>query len=79
MLQITVESALGEQLGQLSGQTVVCDSSGRALGFFTPLAARPQVDDLQLDSSLSPAEIEALRKDRQGKPLAEILARLGVS
>jgi hypothetical protein len=34
MQQITVEPALGQQLSELAGQAVLCDSSGRALGFF---------------------------------------------
>jgi hypothetical protein len=79
MQEITVEPALGEQLGQLEGQAVLCDANGRALGFFSPLHDRPQVGDLQLEPPLSIAETEELRKIQSGKPLSEILARLGVS
>lgn len=78
MHEITVESALGDQLGQLVGQAILCDSSGRALGLFSPLHDRPPVDELQLEPPLSIAETEELRKVQTGKPLGEILARLGV-
>ncbi len=79
MHQITVEAALGQELSALAGQVVLSDASGRALGFFSPLPNRPQVQDLQLEPPLSIAETEELRKDRSGKPLSEILNRLGLS
>lgn len=78
MRQIVVEPALGEQLSKAGGQTVVCDSSGRALGFFSPLPDGTRLDDLQLEPPLSIAEVEELRKDRSGKPLSVILERLGL-
>jgi hypothetical protein len=34
MQEVTIEAALSEKLGQLTGQAVLCDSDGRALGFF---------------------------------------------
>lgn len=39
---------------------------------------KPRVEDLQLEPLLSIAEIEELRKVKHGKPLSEILERLGV-
>jgi hypothetical protein len=78
MQQITVESALSEMLGELAGQAVLCDASGRALGVFSPLGEPLQASDLQLQPTLSIAETQELRKDRTGKPLDEILSRLGV-
>jgi hypothetical protein len=78
MHEITVEPGLGDQLGQLAGQAILCDSNGRALGFFSPLPDRPRVDELQLEPPLSIAETEELRKVQIGRPLGEILARLGV-
>jgi hypothetical protein len=50
---------------------------GRALGFFQPFPDRPLVEDLQLEPPTSIAETEELRKVRSGKPLIEILTRLG--
>jgi hypothetical protein len=78
MHEITVEPALGEKLVHLAGQAILCDADGRALGFFSPLPNRPPVEDLQLEPPLSIAETEELRKVRTGKPLAEILDRLGI-
>jgi hypothetical protein len=78
MHQITVELGFGEQLDQLAGQAVLCDADGRALGFFSPLPERPLVEDLQLEPPLSIAETEELRRNRTGKPLVEILGRLGI-
>ena len=78
MHQITVDSALGHRLGQLAGEAVLCDEDGSALGLFSPLPDHPPVDELQLEPPLSIAETEELRKDRTGKPLDEILERLGI-
>jgi hypothetical protein len=78
MQQITIEPALSQLLNQLGGQALLCDPEGRALGFFSPLAERPRAEDLQLEPHLSRAETEELRKNRTGKPLGEILARLGI-
>ncbi len=78
MQHITVGPALVEKLGELECQVVLCDSDGRAIGFFSPLQERPRVEDLQLEPPLSIAETEELRKVRTGKPLSEILDRLGL-
>ena len=79
MQEITVDSALVEKLGQLPGHAVLCDAEGHALGFFRPIKDRPRVEDLQLEPPISIAETEELRKkERTGKPLSEILARLGI-
>jgi hypothetical protein len=78
MQKITVESSVEEQLGTALNQVLVCDTAGRVIGFFSPLKDRPRVEDLQLESPLSNAEIEQLRqKNRTGKPLEDILKRLG--
>jgi hypothetical protein len=78
MHQITVEPVLGQKLSELTHQVVLCDSDGRALGFFSPIHERPRVEDLQLEPPLSIAETEELRKIKTGKPLNEILDRLGL-
>lgn len=79
MQQITVESSLGQKLCDVSSQVVVCDANGTVLGFFLPLKDRLRAKDLQLEPPLSIEETEQLRKkNRTGKPLAEILGRLGL-
>ena len=77
MRQIIVESTLSQELGGLAGQVLLCDANGRALGFFSPIPNGVQAADLQLEPPLSIAETEELRKVRTGKPLEEILSRLG--
>jgi|tagenome__1003787_1003787.scaffolds.fasta_scaffold20765730_2 hypothetical protein len=78
MQEVTIEAGLSEKLGQLTGQAVLCDSDGRALGFFSPMRDRPLVKDLQLEPPWSIEESKAMCKERTGKPLAEILNRLGI-
>ncbi len=79
MQQITVEPPLGDRLCKSTEQTVVCDLEGRVIGFFSPLKSRPRLEDLQLEPPLSIPETEELRrKHRTGKPLEEILGRLGL-
>ena len=79
MQEITVEPALVEKLVHLPGQAVLCDAEGHALGFFSPFKDRPLVKDLQLEPPSSIAEIEERRrKGVTGKPLSEILKRLGM-
>ena len=77
MQQITVESCLGKKLCETAGQVALCDEGGRVLGLFSPVMDRPRVEDLQLEPPLSIEETEQLRKNRTGKPLEEILGRLG--
>jgi hypothetical protein len=82
MRQIVVEPRLSRQLIDQTGQSILCDESGRALGFFSPLPRNTRLDDLNLESPLSIEETEELRKRRGGKPvgkpLSEILSRLGL-
>lgn len=79
MHTLTVESALGKQLNAMAEQVVVCDESGKVLGFFSPILEQPLVDELQLEPPLSIDETEQLRQNnRTGKPLEEILNRLGL-
>jgi hypothetical protein len=77
MQEVTVEPALGEKLGQLAAQTVLCDPEGRVLGLFLPYLDRPKLKDFQLEPPSTIEEINERRKNRSGKPLEEILSRLG--
>jgi hypothetical protein len=79
MKQITVGSGVVEKFGELIGQAIICDEQGRALGFYSPLAKATPLDELQLEPNLSMEELRELRKDRTGKPLSEILDRLGLA
>ena len=78
MQELTVDHALKNQLGQLAAQTVLCDAEGHVLGLFSPIAGHPKLEELQLEPPLSIEDTERLRSDKTGKPLSEILARLGI-
>ena len=78
MQEVTVELALSQKLGQLTGQAGLCDADGRALGFFSPMRDHPFVKDLQLEPPWSIEESKERCKDRTGKPLSEILKRHGL-
>jgi hypothetical protein len=79
MRHITVESPVGDRLGDSTEQVIVCDVEGRVIGFFSPLRGRPRLEDLRLEPPRSIAQTEELRqKQRTGKPLEEILGRLGI-
>jgi len=78
MQEITVETALCDQLGQLAGQAILRDPNGRVLGFFSPAPGHPQLEQLRLEPPLSIAETQELRSNQTGKPLNEILSRLGI-
>jgi hypothetical protein len=79
MDHITIERPLEEKLGELSAPVVFYDTRGRALGVFSPLNGGPQTEEFDLEPPSSIAETEELRKIRTGKPLQEILRRLGLS
>ena len=49
MQEVIVEPGLSQTLGQLTGQAILCDAEGRALGFFSPIPDHPLVKDLQLE------------------------------
>ncbi len=78
MQEVTIESALGAKLEHLDSQTVLCDSDGRVIGLFLPYCDRPKLEDFQLEPPSTIEEINERRKNRSGKPLEEILRRLGV-
>jgi hypothetical protein len=78
MHELTVDAATSEQLGRLHGQTILCDASGRALGFYSPLPKGTSLADLQLESPTPIAELQERRKHPTGKPLSEILSRHGL-
>ena len=77
MQQITIESAVGKKLVEATQQAVLCDEQGRVLGLFSPVPGSPGIGELQLEPPLSVSQTEELRKNRTGKPLEEIIGRLG--
>jgi hypothetical protein len=78
MKEVRLDADASKQFGEHTCQALVCDSDGRVLGTFQPWPERPRVDELQLEPPSSIEEIEERRKNPTGKPLEEILARLGI-
>jgi hypothetical protein len=81
---VKVEMPLADKLACLRCDAVVHDEQGRVLGYFSPEKQPTRLEDLQLESPLSVAEIEELRKkyvgkrpEEVGKPLKQILKELG--
>jgi hypothetical protein len=69
-----------EPASELRAQALLYDAAGRALGVFLPVAEKMRVEDLLLEPPLSIEETEVLRqraRQTPGKPLADILGRLG--
>ncbi len=78
MTRVFVDAATRSRLHDLDGVLEVCDESGRTLGYFHP--ATVQVASSEVPRSpLNEDEVELRRKDRSGRPLSEILERLGRS
>lgn len=77
MHQITIGACVGKELVEATQQSVVCDEEGRVVGLFWPVPGSPGIGDLQLEPLLSIPQTEELRKNQTGKPLEEILGRLG--
>lgn len=73
MTKLTVEPDLQAKLGDFQDLVEFCDASGRVVGFFHPVAPTSQAHG---GSPFSDEEIEAVRRQRTGRPLAEILADL---
>lgn len=79
-MKIRVDADLAEKLAKQRSDAVLYDDQGRALGFFSPMDKPTMLDELQLEPPISIEETEELRKrarENPGKPLEEILSRLG--
>ena len=77
MTTVTIDKSLSTQLSGIEGQVVLCNNDGRALGFFQSLPADVELTEL-LEPPYTDEEIAASRAVRCGKPLSEILERLGL-
>jgi len=73
MNQITVDSSLKSQFAGLHEPVEVVDESGRRLGHFVPTAPSRQSDDCPYSAQ----DLDRMRNERGGRPLAEIWRSLG--
>jgi len=74
MTRITVPQSLNVQLDTLSEPAELVDETGRSLGHFVPTANSTSRDECPC----SPEELERMRNEEGGRPLAEIWKSLGV-
>jgi hypothetical protein len=74
MTKIIVSGEIQAKLSSLKETAIVCDESGRDLGYFHPIVSS---DEYDLTCPFSDEEIrERLSKQRTGRPLRDILADL---
>ena len=73
MTRFTVDPSLAARLGQLDGPVVLCDESGRTIGYFNPAVS---LQEAIRQCPFSDEEIERRRQQQGGRPLSEILADL---
>lgn len=78
MTRITMDESLQEKLGSLTARVEVCNERGETLGYFIPGRGRERPIGTPAEPPYSEAEIAASRAVRTGKPLEEILSRLGL-
>lgn len=72
MTRLTLDPRTSAELQAAVGAVEICDSAGRVLGVFTPLAARPQPA-----SPYSDAVLQHRGRDLSGRSLQEIWQDLG--
>ncbi len=77
MTKVLIDAETLVKLHNLDAPLEVCDASGRTLGYFHPLAAPAASGGRSIRSPLSDEELQSRRQQRTGRPLAEILDRLG--
>jgi len=70
---------LREQPNQFTEPTELRDESGRVLGYYHPLVTPGNLAGMGAQSPFSREEIESRRQQQTGRPLKEILERLGQS
>lgn len=78
MTRIMVDEVLRAKLGELTSQVELCGAHGETLGYFIPAAGRERPDKPPVEIPYTAEEIASSRAVRTGKPLEEILGRLGL-
>lgn len=77
MIRVTLDEALRSKLNGLNDQVEVCDEAGRTLGHFLPADLYHEMMYAWLKTQTPDEEIERLRQQTGGRPLAEIWKTLG--
>ncbi len=76
MTRVTIDAATRSKLKGLAGLLELCDESGRTIGYFHPTVHAMGGEKSKFYSPHTDEEIEELRKQRGGRPLADILRDL---
>ena len=76
MTRVIVDAELRARLNNLSDLVLLCDETGRTLGYFHPVLSAADRERAGIKSPVSDAELMELRKQRTGRPLEDILKDL---
>jgi hypothetical protein len=75
MTTLILDTDLRNRLNNLTGLVELHDEEGRIVGYFSPLSGNGGMYE-DLDIPVAEEEIERLRNQPRGRPLADILADL---
>lgn len=76
MTKVFSDSGVLAKLAGMHEPVILCDESGRPVGFFQPLDPPTGKGDDGREPPFSEEEVERFRQQRSGRPLNEILANL---
>jgi hypothetical protein len=77
MSKVIVDELLGSKLAACAKPVELCDQSGRLLGHFIPADQAETISRPDDRCPHSEAELQAMRNETGGRPLAEIWKSLG--
>jgi hypothetical protein len=76
MVKLTINETLSKQLHSLEEEAVLCDDSGRTVGYYLPESLRKRLICDWAMSQVSEEELERARREPGGSSLEEIWERL---
>jgi len=76
MTKVVLESGTLSKLAGIRETAILCDESGRAIGFFEPLEPPRGKGEEGVEPPFSEEQIEQFRRQRTGRSLGQILADL---
>lgn len=76
MTKVVLEIGFLSKLAGIHETAVLCDDSGRVVGYFEPLEPPTGEGEDGTKSPFSDEEIERFRQQRSGRPIQEIVAAL---
>jgi hypothetical protein len=74
MTKVVLDTGFVSKLAGIRETALLCDQSGRVIGYFEPLEPPTGKGEDGTESPFSDEEIERFRKQRSGRPLHDILA-----